>query len=258
MTERGNFAIWERAGYHVVPVGYDSPIPDLSALPQSRPSGCRGVDLNRRGQREMLAALAPHFPEGVAYWEENTWFGLVDSVVLYAMVRHHRPRKVVEIGSGHSTRMTSAAIERSGVGELITIEPNADRMSAAPTHPVEVQQVPLEVFEGLEENDILFIDSSHVLRAGSDVHYEYLEILPCLRPGVLVHVHDIFLPDDYPRDWMTSRHRFWNEQYVLQAFLAFNRDFEVLWSSHMIAAELERLLPGAPPGGSFWMRRVAR
>jgi hypothetical protein len=257
MTDPASFTIWERAGYHVTPVHYYSPIPDLSRLREPRTSACPGIDLNRRGQDAMLEVLAPLFADARACWEDNTYFGLADSAALYAIVRHHRPQKVVEIGSGHSTRMTVAAIERNGGGELITIEPYPERMSAPPTYALEVQQVPLALFESLDANDVLFIDSSHVLQPGGDVQYEYLEILPRLKPGVLIHVHDVFLPDEYPREWLTDRHRFWNEQYVLQAFLAFNQRFEVIWSSHMLADQLARHLPGAAPGGSFWMRRTA-
>jgi hypothetical protein len=257
MTHPAAFAIWERAGYHVTPVHFYSPIPDLTTLTERGTSSCPGVDLNRRGQEAMLATLAPLFPEARACWEDNTYFGLVDSAALYAMVRHHRPQKVVEVGSGYSTRMARDAIERNGSGELITIEPfPQERMPSAPTYPVEVQRVPLDLFESLEENDILFIDSSHVLRTGGDVKYEYLEILPRLAAGVLVHVHDVFIPDDYPLDWFTDRHRFWSEQYLLQAFLAFNEQFEVLWSSHMLDRQVEWHLPHGEPGGSFWLRRV--
>ena len=128
-----------------------------------------------------------------------------------------------------------------------------------------VQEVPLTFFERLQANDILFIDSSHVVRIGGDVIYLYLEVLPRLAPGVLVHVHDVYLPRHYPKRWVVDSRRFWTEQYLLQAFLAFNRTFEVLWAGMYAAArwpdDLERLLPN-PLGqqinyesGSFWMRR---
>jgi hypothetical protein len=93
-----------------------------------------------------------------------------------------------------------------------------------------VQNVSLSEFNKLEKNDILLIDSSHVLKIGSDVQYEYLEILPRLKKGVIVHVHDIFSPSEYPREWVLEDYRFWNEQYLLCAFLSFNSAFEVLWA----------------------------
>jgi hypothetical protein len=258
MTDPASFGVWERAGYHVTPVHYYSPIPELSRLRAPLRSDCPGVELNRSGQERMLATLSPHFADAERAWEPNTYFDLADSSALFAIVRHYRPKRVVEIGSGYSTRMIEAALGQNGTGELITIEPHPTRMESPPTYPMEVQDVPRHVFEELDQNDILFIDSSHVLRAGGDVHYEYLELLPRLNIGVLVHVHDVFLPDDYPREWLIEKRRFWTEQYVLQAFLALNRDFEVLWSSHMLANRLTEILPGASPGGSFWIRRNSR
>lgn len=128
----------------------------------------------------------------------------------------------------------------------------------------EVQSVPLSEFEALGENDILFIESSHVLRIGSDVQYEFLEILPRLRPGVLVHVHDVFLPVEYLRRWVMEERRFWNEQYLLQAFLAFNSAFQVVWGGAYMSLRNPDALRSAFPRhdlrntspGSFWIRRV--
>ncbi len=131
--------------------------------------------------------------------------------------------------------------------------------------PVRVQDVPLERFTALEAGDVLFIDSSHVVKTGSDARFLYHEVLPRLRPGVVVHVHDIFLPRDYPEDWVLSG-RGWNEQYVLQSFLAHNAAFEVLLGmAWAIRARPELLAPaGFTPAsarragaGSFWMRRAA-
>jgi len=112
--------------------------------------------------------------------------------------------------------------------------------------------------------DILFIDSSHVLKVGGDVQYEYLEILPRLKRGVVVHVHDIFLPGEYPNEWVREEHVFWNEQYLLQAFLSFNDSFEVLWAGSFMhrkhPEKLAECFPGYHPAschpGSFWMRKT--
>jgi hypothetical protein len=127
-----------------------------------------------------------------------------------------------------------------------------------------LQDVDLAVFERLERNDILFIDSTHVLKTGSDVQLEYLEILPRLASGVIVHIHDIFLPAEYPKAWLTDEHIFWNEQYLLQAFLAFNKGFEVLWAGSFMhlnhSDKLRDSFPGYAPErswpGSFWLRRI--
>jgi hypothetical protein len=124
-----------------------------------------------------------------------------------------------------------------------------------------VQDVELEFFSQLQSGDILFIDSSHTVKIGGDVNYLFLEVLPRLRPGVIVHVHDIFFPFDYRRDWVLDEFRFWTEQYLLHAFLAFNSDFEVLLCNNYLAYRyldhFKATFPSSPwwGGGSFWMRR---
>jgi len=119
-------------------------------------------------------------------------------------------------------------------------------------------------FAKLKENDILFIDSSHVLKIGSDVQYEYLDILPRLSKGVIVHVHNIFLPAEYPKEWVLKDYTFWTEQYLLQAFLAFNDSFEVLWAGNYMHLKYPNELEDAFSSykrderliGSFWMRKI--
>jgi hypothetical protein len=126
------------------------------------------------------------------------------------------------------------------------------------------QEITLNEFEALGANDILFIDSSHVSKIGSDVNYLYLEILPRLKPGVIVHMHDIFLPQEYPTVWITQKMRFWNEQYLLQAFLAFNSGFEVLLANNYLGrthrAEMQATFQKSPwrGGGSLWIRRKSK
>src|SRR5205085_580114 len=124
-----------------------------------------------------------------------------------------------------------------------------------------IQDIDLKFFSQLQSGDILFIDSSHTVKIGGDVNYLFLEVLPRLKPGVIVHVHDIFLPFEYRRDWVMNEFRFWSEQYLLQAFLTFNSEFEVLMANRYLAHRyLEDLkaafrnLPSCAVG-SFWMRR---
>src|SRR5205823_145096 len=125
----------------------------------------------------------------------------------------------------------------------------------------QVQNIPLAEFQSLAANDILFIDSSHVSKLGSDVNFLFFNVLPSLPPGVIVHIHDIFLPGEFPRQWIQDELRFWNEQYLLRAFLTFNREFEVLLSNAFLAERHPRLARSTFPtaaflvGGSFWMRR---
>jgi predicted O-methyltransferase YrrM len=207
------------------------------------------------------------------YYVNNRIFESVDGEMLYAMIRHHKPHRVVEVGSGFSTLLSAQAIARNArddVGyrcELIAIEPHPSPWLRSDRSirliDTEVQDVPLSLFTSLEENDILFIDSSHVLRIGSDVQYECLEILPRLSQGVLVHFHDIFLPSEYPPDTIFKGYQFPNEQYIVQAFLSFNDAFQVLWGgSFMHLAHPDRLEAAfasysheARWPGSLWIRR---
>jgi predicted O-methyltransferase YrrM len=198
-------------------------------------------------------------------------FGEVDAQILYCILRECSPNRVIEIGSGHSTRLIAQALLKNAaegppLASLTTIDPHAsttlptqiEGVSRVVAKPVE--DVPVSLFTGLDANDVLFIDSSHILKVGGDVQYEFLEVLPRLRPGVLVHFHDIFLPAPYPREWVLKEHRPYNEQYLLQAFLVSNEEWEVLWASYFMHLFHKDLLKSAfsdyPFGpASFWIRR---
>ncbi len=285
-----SFPIFERSGYHVTPNHFYQPIPDTQALPDAlweRTSEMVGVDLREAEQLALLERLAgcyqseyealPRDPTPVphAFYLRNEAFGAVDAEILYCLVRELAPRRLFEIGSGFSTRLSARAClenarERGVSCELVAFEPYPSPLLRAGfpgltrLEPVKAQDIPLSEFARLEENDILFIDSSHVLKVGSDVQVELLEILPRLNKGVVIHFHDIFLPAEYPRAWIQEHRRFWTEQYALQAFLSFNEHFEVLWGgSFMHLKHPERLreafssyreAPAWP--GSFWIRRV--
>ena len=287
---RRTFGLWQLLGFHVTPNHFYQPIPDTRRLPEAlwtRRSGMVGVDLREPAQLALLDELSaacgsewaelPDAPTGVR-WQfhfGNVFFESVDAEIYWGLVRTRRPRRIVEIGSGSSTYLAAqAALRNAAEGypcELVAVEPYPNpvlsRGFPGLTRLVtaELQSVPLEEFTALGDGDVLFIDSSHVLRIGSDVQYEFLEILPRLRPGVLVHVHDVFLPDEYPRGWVMDEHRFWNEQYLLQAFLAFNQAFEVVWAGSYLngrhpdrlAAAIPSYRDGETTPGSFWMRRVA-
>ncbi len=173
------------------------------------------------------------------------------------------------IGGGYSTLLARRALAKNSDGaEHICIEPFEQpwlsNIGLTQLIRSRVECVPLGLFRSLGSNDILFIDSSHVLRTGGDVWYEYLRILPTLNPGVLVHAHDIFLPFPYPRDWLLTERRYWTEQYLLQALLQDNSRFKVLLALHLLSKErpdeLARACPiyAQQPGrdpGSFWMTR---
>jgi predicted O-methyltransferase YrrM len=248
------FRVLQRVGVNITPNHYYWPVPDLAELERRdwsiypAPVSCR-FDLKQ--QAELAYDLATNYctecrfseePQDGAYHYNNGYFEAVDAEVAYCIARHFKPAHVVEIGTGYSTRVLAAALEKNLdrdqlEGQLISIDPYPERFSVNGWRnrvvqiPKAVQDVDLEFFDSLESGDILFIDSSHVVATGSDVICEFLHILPRLQPGVLVHVHDIFLPSDYPRDAVLNRLWFWSEQYLLQAFLSFNSSFEVLWNS---------------------------
>ena len=157
-----------------------------------------------------------------------------------------KPRQVVEVGGGYSTRIAARALTRNQQegrdGGLKCIEPYpesrlTDEIAQNNLIAKPVQDVDVEFFAELEANDILFIDSSHTVKFGSDVNYLFLEILPTLKPGVWIHVHDIFFPKDYPEEWLLEKRLALNEQYLLEAFLAFNTSFSIRLSNHWLCLD---------------------
>jgi predicted O-methyltransferase YrrM len=230
-------------------------------------------DFHRRFGSEFNALPRESTGNPTEYYTSNAMYGSVDGALLYWFIRDTRPKKMVEIGSGMSTMLSATALRKNAEeghpGELTAIEPDPSPAIKAGFPgltrliPSLVQDVPLSLFESLEAGDILFIDSSHVLNIGGDVQYEFLEIIPRLKPGVLVHVHDIFFPVEYPKQ-LVKEGRFWDEQYLLQAFLAFNNSFEILWAGHFVHCKhpdaLSRAIstydPKSGGPGAFWMRRT--
>jgi hypothetical protein len=282
------FELWERHGYHVTPVHFYQPIPDTRTLGDrifDRPSELPGLDLREQAQLELMRTLAADYGAEFAAWPDQAdadphryhrgmeQFGSPDAELLYGMIRRHRPRHVIEIGSGGSTRLAAEALlmnarDEGEPGELTAIEPYPDPILKAGLPGLSrlvtsrVQDVPMEEFTRLGPDDVLFIDSSHVLSVGSDVQYEFLEILPRLASGVLVHIHDVHWPFEYSKSWILDRHLFWNEAYLLQAFLAFNVAFEILWVGSYIHHKYPEAIRDAFPAargrlpGSVWIRRV--
>ena len=278
---RDLFQNWERHGFHVTPKRFNQPVPDTQALPEtiwSRPSELVGIDMNESAQLELLQSFSKfrdeyqHFPteptvEHNRFYLGNRLFDRTDALVAYCMVRHFQPRLVIEVGSGFSSLVLGQAAAKNGCTPLICIEPFPRDFIREGFPGLQtlieknVQQIDLEFFSQLKSGDILFIDSSHTVKIGGDVNYLFLEVLPRLRPGVIVQVHDIFLPFEYRRDWVLDEFRFWTEQYLLQSFLTFNSEFEVLMANYYLNHYHQDQLKAAFPdlsswvGGSFWMRR---
>jgi len=240
-----------------------------------------GIDLRVEAQLALLPQLAPWVAEidwpveqpadPTRYFYGNDQFPVLDAEFLYAALRHFRPKTVIEIGSGFSSLITAEVNRRHFGGAMAfhCVEPyprqflidGVDGISSLVRSKVE--DVDLAFFDQLGAGDLLFIDSSHVSKVGSDVNYLFFEVLPRLRPGVMVHVHDIFLPDEYPKVWVIDQGRNWNEQYLLRAFLQFNTAWEVLWAAHGMGtrhtAAVQATFPRYPRlggGGSFWLRRT--
>ena len=243
--------------------------PDRSRIWPADPVDPPGVDLRGDAQlallRELSAYPLPAF-EGPppAYDPTNDQFPVQDASLLYALLRHLRPARLVEVGCGWSTTVASRAIADGGLGTRHTcIEPYPrDFLRSMPSIDALVEQkvehVPLGLFDELGPGDVLFIDTSHVAKTGSDVVHLVLQVLPRLRDGVVVHVHDIFIPEDYPLAWVAQGFG-WNEQYLLQAFLVGNARAHVLAMNHWLSVRHPEAVTaafGEAPfhGSSAWFR----
>lgn len=242
-----------------------------------------GIDMRLPRQIERLKRLATYHDDcgfvddatrGKRYCSNNNYYPFGDALVLQAFMRELRPRRIIEVGSGFSSAAILDTLDMHGGSDWGTrctfIDPHPERIKNLlkredrKLHDVRVdcvQDVPLELFDELEEGDLLVIDSSHVSKAGSDVNFLFFQVLPRLAKGVRVHVHDVVWPLSYPRPWLEEG-RAWNESYVLRAFLQFNSQFEVEFSvSYLLMhcyAELKEHLPRLyrAPGSAFWMHRV--
>jgi Methyltransferase domain len=240
-----------------------------------------GINLNVSDQLMLLSQLKPYtasidYPveqpeDSTTYFYQNDQYPVLDAEFLYAILCHFKPRSMIEVGSGFSSLITADVNRRIFQSKLdfSCIEPFPRQFLIDGVEGItrlvrqKVEDVDLSFFDRLDSGDILFIDSSHVSKVGSDVNYLFFEVLPRLKKGVMVHVHDIFLPDEYPKVWVIDQGRNWNEQYLLRAFLQFNSEWKVMWASHFMGtrhtAAVQDTFPRYPKlggGGSFWMKRV--
>ena len=244
--------------------------PDVSRLWPSTVADPPGIDFRGASQLALLASLAAHrmppAPDGAGprYDPGNDQFPPQDAALLYALVRHLAPPRIIEVGSGWSTTVTAQAIEDGGLATRLTcIEPYPrewlpEVAAVAELRREKVEHTPWTVFAALEAGDVLFIDTSHVAKTGSDVVHLFLEVAPRLPTGVVVHVHDVFIPQEYPQGWVKAGFG-WNEQYLLQAYLSGNAHTEVLAMNRWLAvrhpeAVTEAFGPVALDGSSAWFR----
>ncbi len=274
------FAVLKAARIFPIRAHYYEPIFDTSSLRKdNQPRDLPGIDFDIERQTALLAQFHDaEYLKSISkkesgrneFYVDNRNFGSGDAEVWFHVIRHFKPARIIEIGSGHSTKMAKFAIDRTRADdpaygcEHICIEPY--EMPWLEELGVEVirkrvEDVDPALFETLSANDILFVDSSHMIRPQGDVLTEFLQIIPRLKPGVIVHVHDIFSPRDYPIAWLEDP-RFWNEQYILEAFLTHNHEWEVLLALNLLKHERYDQLKAACPHldagrepGSFYMRR---
>lgn len=267
-------------GHYYSPIVDPDSVRDYVRERHARPlSAISGISIDYGQMLSLLDKLAPYmrttpFTEQRSpprrFYYDNGSFPYGDAIALRAMIMHHRPRSIVEIGSGHTSACMLDSAEEAGLDDLslTCIDPYAERLKAQLTPSdmkvvriIEepVQNVPLEIFSALAPGDFLFIDSTHVLKTGSDVHYELFEILPALHPGVFIHFHDLHFPFEYPDQWIFERNYCWNEIYALRAFLMYNTAFGVVYWNSLLAKQDRELLKAVNPlllvnpGGSLWM-----
>lgn len=271
----------ERVGLQLVLKTYYSPIPDLSTLPPGiweEADPLRGIDLDLDGQLERISNrltdsirdFRPVQSSSGAYEELNASYPLPDARLLYAVVRDVKPATIVELGSGQTSRVMAQACQANAAEGVeshfhaydpfpIAVEEGLPGLSGL--HRIPAQEVSEEVFTSLKDGDILFVDTTHTVKIGSDVNRIILRILPLLAPGVIVHFHDICLPYEYSRYLLEDYALYWAEQYMLQAFLSMNPSYEVLYSTDALCrdrgpqAEAVGLAGPKESGSSFWIRR---
>jgi len=277
-----------RSGYKFAPAGhFNSPIPDFESILENEnhfwgnlPDELSGIELNTQEQLDLIENLKSFFDENpfpehksdaYRYYYENPAYGYEDGLFLNGMIRFLKSKRIIEVGSGFSSCLILDTNEQFFENSIACtfIEPYPDLFNSIlrPTDfqnntilKAKLEDVPVSEFSKLEKNDILFIDSSHVAKIGSDVNYLIHEILPNLNKGVFIHIHDIPYPFQYPKKWIEEG-RGWNECYILRAFLQFNNAFKIrLFGSYLKKMHrpfLEKMLPQiVERGASIWLEKV--
>ncbi|MFK7813286.1 MAG: class I SAM-dependent methyltransferase [Maribacter sp.] len=269
-----------RLGYFYSPIvsKVDLDSYENTLWPKNPPEKIPGIELNPEQQKSLLGELSKYYndlpftiekSEKNRYCYANGTYSYTDAIILFSMIRHFSPKRIIEIGSGYSSAVMLDTREKFAPEiDLTFIEPypkllyslfkDFDKKNCK-VFESKVQSVALEEFQHLQANDILFIDSSHVSKTGSDVNFEVFEILPTLASGVIIHFHDIFFPFEYPKEWVYEG-RNWNEIYMLRAFLSNNQDFEILLFSHYMHTMHTSAFENMPlsyknPGGNLWLRK---
>jgi Methyltransferase domain len=268
------------------PGEFYSPIPDLDSavrhsegIFRSKVSSLPGIDTHTLEQLELLEEFESFAAEFRAqnltfkgrYRPDNVFFGIADAYTLFAFIRHFRPNRIIEVGSGFSSAVMLDTIDQMAgyKPSLAFVDPYPERLRSllrlddsgnATIYEQKIETLAIEFFQQLSANDILFIDSSHVGKVGSDVLYLLLDVVPNLRQGVLVHIHDILWPFEYPPNWFREG-RAWNEAYLARALVAGSNILQIcFWASFLETNEPERLRKNIEAyaghaGGSLWLVR---
>lgn len=282
------FYFLEKKGIHLMPVHFYSPLLNTNELSKNEKlwnRKAKHIDFRPDAQLFFLNNIVKryveecNFPPNATnvpyeYYYKNGAFGSLNAEVYHSMIRHFTPGTIIEVGAGNSTFLAARACllnrdKRGVASKLISIEPHP-KPALKEGFPglcklieKKVEDIDLEFFKTLEENDILFIDSSHTVKAGNDVIFLYLDVLPVLNKGVIVHIHDIFLPYEQPKDRLTNPMSMWNEQYLLESILTYGDKFEIIWSSWFmrmgflenIKAVIDNFDENSSPS-SIWLRKV--
>lgn len=279
-----NPKLGDKWGYSIRKFHYYEPLPDFSNLTKDRVLKRRvstAIEWNLEKQLNWLKKLKQYSSEIKAIKDNqefdffNNFYLELDAALYYALIREIKPQRIIEIGCGYSTQIASLSLARNQQeghqGKIICIEPYPQPQLTEAKIDVQliqeqVENIDLQIFEQLIAGDILFIDSTHTVKFGSDVCREILEILPVIASGVWIHFHDIFFPYDYPLQWLIEERRAWNEQYMLEAFLAYNPDFEVVLANHWLSVDYSQQVAEIWPGvldwqdiyhhcGGLWLRK---
>ncbi len=274
----------------VFPAGhYYSPIPSrdevLEYIESNRSLKMEfpGINLNEQNQFELLNEYSQYykdlsFPENQEldhrYYYQNDWFSYSDAIFLYSFLRKNKPRRIIEVGSGFSSAVMLDTVDVffPRRPEITFIEPYPDRLNSLLRKDDKnytrivaknIQEVSTELFSSLESGDLLFIDSSHVMKCNSDLHLLMFDILPLLPSGAFVHFHDIFRQFEYLPEWL-EQGIFWNENYFLRAFLSYNSEWDIYFFNDYVATSFENFIKNKMPlctknsGGSLYLQRKGK
>ncbi len=241
--------------------------------------GISGIDLKTEDQKKLIFQFTKFYAEmpfksekqlNIRFQFKNGYYSYTDGIILYSIIRHFKPKRIIEIGSGYSSMVmldTNELFFNNQI-DLTFIEPYPERLyslmkeddkNQSTVIESDVQLIPLAVFEKLEAGDILFVDSTHVSKTGSDVNYILFEILPVLKKGVLIHFHDVFYPFEYPKEWVFQGIN-WNEDYILKAFLMYNEKFQIKLFSEYLHKHHKEVFEEMPlcyncAGGNLWIEK---